>query len=274
MGTFPAMMPFTAMPYIPSVSTSQKGGVGMPLPSPSATAGGATLLNSKAPSKGVGVGTPVAPPAPSINKKDASSARITKASSDDEATEDLETGDGNKDDIRDTARGGKRTKFAGSVVRQKRSRRISESQQIAGNMSPGIASLALLADAAENPGDLDEMMVTDSLPQSGSEKSFERYESKGHAEDVSLEELGIDSAALASMDEKELKKLKRKHSNRESARRSRMRKQAEIEQLQAENSALRAEVDRLNLQMFQLQQQLSKYRCTPAASQHVDLKKK
>jgi plant G-box-binding factor len=53
-------------------------------------------------------------------------------------------------------------------------------------------------------------------------------------------------------DERELKKQKRKQSNRESARRSRLRKQAECEELsvradnlRAENSSLRAELERI-----------------------------
>ena len=54
------------------------------------------------------------------------------------------------------------------------------------------------------------------------------------------------------MDERELKRQRRKQSNRESARRSRLRKQAECEELggrvdalSTENVTLRAELDRL-----------------------------
>ena len=57
------------------------------------------------------------------------------------------------------------------------------------------------------------------------------------------------------MDERELKRQRRKQSNRESARRSRLRKQAECEELggrvdalSTENITLRAELDRLLLQ--------------------------
>ncbi|KAJ3672603.1 hypothetical protein LUZ60_007324 [Juncus effusus] len=59
--------------------------------------------------------------------------------------------------------------------------------------------------------------------------------------------------------ERELKKLKRKQSNRESARRSRLRKQAECEELairaealKQENSALRAEVERIRKEYEEL----------------------
>lgn len=48
-----------------------------------------------------------------------------------------------------------------------------------------------------------------------------------------------------TMDEKDLKKLRRKQSNRESARRSRLRKQAECESLQGENHTLKAELQLL-----------------------------
>ncbi|XP_020260660.1 bZIP transcription factor 16-like [Asparagus officinalis] len=60
-------------------------------------------------------------------------------------------------------------------------------------------------------------------------------------------------------DERELKRQRRKQSNRESARRSRLRKQAECEELaqrvevlKEENSSLRAEVDRLRKEHDQL----------------------
>ncbi|KAI4314874.1 hypothetical protein L6164_027740 [Bauhinia variegata] len=61
------------------------------------------------------------------------------------------------------------------------------------------------------------------------------------------------SPAAPSMDERELKRQKRKQSNRESARRSRLRKQAECEELQkrvetlgTENQTLRDELQRLS----------------------------
>jgi plant G-box-binding factor len=57
---------------------------------------------------------------------------------------------------------------------------------------------------------------------------------------------------VAPLDERELKRERRKQSNRESARRSRLRKQQECEELgrkvaelTAENNALRAELDNL-----------------------------
>merc|ERR1711920_16029 len=51
------------------------------------------------------------------------------------------------------------------------------------------------------------------------------------------------------IDEKEEKKLKRKQSNRESARRSRLRKQAEVEELQKRNFELTHENRKLRLEM-------------------------
>lgn len=64
---------------------------------------------------------------------------------------------------------------------------------------------------------------------------------------------GVSSAAPGTMDERELKRQKRKQSNRESARRSRLRKQAECEELQVrvdtlsnENLSLRDELQRLS----------------------------
>ncbi|XP_026664247.2 bZIP transcription factor 1-D-like isoform X1 [Phoenix dactylifera] len=64
---------------------------------------------------------------------------------------------------------------------------------------------------------------------------------------------------LWMQDERELKRQKRKQSNRESARRSRLRKQAECEELarrveglKEENTALRAEVDRMREDYEQL----------------------
>jgi len=49
----------------------------------------------------------------------------------------------------------------------------------------------------------------------------------------------------AGLDEKELKKLRRKQSNRESARRSRLKKQDECDTLQRENRLLRNEIQQL-----------------------------
>ncbi|KAL6888597.1 hypothetical protein ACP4OV_009623 [Aristida adscensionis] len=67
------------------------------------------------------------------------------------------------------------------------------------------------------------------------------------------------SARGDQWDERELKKQKRKQSNRESARRSRLRKQAECEELgqraevlRSENSSLRAELERIRKEYEQL----------------------
>lgn len=57
-----------------------------------------------------------------------------------------------------------------------------------------------------------------------------------------------DVVGIEEMNEKDLKRLKRKQSNRESARRSRMRKQAECEGLLAENMELKAEILQLRKQ--------------------------
>ncbi|XP_056849095.1 G-box-binding factor 1-like isoform X3 [Raphanus sativus] len=66
-------------------------------------------------------------------------------------------------------------------------------------------------------------------------------------------DLWSSQAGVAVKDERELKRQKRKQSNRESARRSRLRKQAECEQLQqrvesltSENQTLRDELQRLS----------------------------
>ncbi|KAF2579778.1 hypothetical protein F2Q68_00006082 [Brassica cretica] len=66
-------------------------------------------------------------------------------------------------------------------------------------------------------------------------------------------ELWSSQTGVAVKDERELKRQKRKQSNRESARRSRLRKQAECEQLQqrvesltSENQSLRDELQRLS----------------------------
>merc|ERR1712187_937897 len=69
------------------------------------------------------------------------------------------------------------------------------------------------------------------------------------------------------LDEKETKKLKRKQSNRESARRSRMRKQAEAEELQKkklelayENHLLRRDIEIYRQDYFRAITQIEKYR--------------
>merc|ERR1712187_528856 len=70
-----------------------------------------------------------------------------------------------------------------------------------------------------------------------------------------------------NLDEKETKKLKRKQSNRESARRSRMRKQAEVEDLQKkklilefENHLLRRDIETYKQGYFRAVSQIAKYR--------------
>lgn len=67
----------------------------------------------------------------------------------------------------------------------------------------------------------------------------------------------LDASILAGMDERDVKRLKRKQSNRESARRSRLRKQAECEQLQLENSMLREELHRLRQEQVEMKAQIS-----------------
>lgn len=67
----------------------------------------------------------------------------------------------------------------------------------------------------------------------------------------------LDAAVLSGMDERDVKRLKRKQSNRESARRSRLRKQAECEQLQLENSMLREELHRLRHEQIEMKAQIS-----------------
>lgn len=60
------------------------------------------------------------------------------------------------------------------------------------------------------------------------------------------------SAELWMQDERELKRQKRKQANRESARRSRMRKQAEFDEFAAKVDALTAENNSLKLEMNRL----------------------
>lgn len=67
----------------------------------------------------------------------------------------------------------------------------------------------------------------------------------------------MDDAGMAGLDDKELKKQRRKQSNRESARRSRLRKQAECESLQIENKELKAEIQKLKDEKAELSSQLA-----------------
>merc|ERR1711862_614571 len=68
------------------------------------------------------------------------------------------------------------------------------------------------------------------------------------------------------LDAKEARKLKRKQSNRESARRSRLRKQAEVEELQRrnvhltiENSTLRREMETFRQSYFEAMTRVARY---------------
>lgn len=70
-----------------------------------------------------------------------------------------------------------------------------------------------------------------------------------------LAALANTGALVPLMDEKEAKRMRRKQSNRESARRSRLRKQAEVEDLQKSARATADENQQLRQQVQQLQQQ-------------------
>lgn len=61
---------------------------------------------------------------------------------------------------------------------------------------------------------------------------------------------------IEGLDDKDLKRLRRKQSNRESARRSRLRKQAECETLQRENKDLKAQLQQLREENMKLNAQL------------------
>lgn len=81
------------------------------------------------------------------------------------------------------------------------------------------------------------------------------------------------SAFEGVTDERELKKLRRKQSNRDSARRSRLRKQAECEQLAIQLKEMTAENARLKEEKSQMQSQIeilnAKLSMGPFSSAHV-----
>lgn len=98
----------------------------------------------------------------------------------------------------------------------------------------------------------------------GAQQAAKRaYSSQLDRQDSGIET--VDPAILAGMDERDVKRLRRKQSNRESARRSRLRKQAECEQLQQENARLKAEVNMLRNDQLVLKAEVSvleaKLRC-------------
>ena len=64
-------------------------------------------------------------------------------------------------------------------------------------------------------------------------------------------------ATLAGLDEREMKRQRRKQSNRESARRSRLRKQAECDALQKENKILKGEIQQLQNEKVELNAQIA-----------------
>jgi bZIP transcription factor len=77
--------------------------------------------------------------------------------------------------------------------------------------------------------------------------------------DPSIDARDEDLAFLntAGLDERELKRLRRKQSNRESARRSRLKKQDECETLQRENKLLKDEIQQLKSDKIELTAQVA-----------------
>lgn len=80
------------------------------------------------------------------------------------------------------------------------------------------------------------------------------------SQDLSLDAADEDELALMNsggLDEREIKKMRRKQSNRESARRSRMKKQEECDTLQRENRDLRDEIQQLKNDKVELVAQVA-----------------
>ena len=217
MGTFPAMLPFATFPYL-------------------AATGGPTTA---------------APKETQIVQKKRTSAQVVHAVN------------GRAEASKAESKDVKRLGSAGRARLPKRIRIGGDGHEGMAVKSNSNASLALLASMADDEGALEDKAQRSSAHESNIEDLSEKigseeieHEHRDGTDDVHYADLGIDAASLATLDDKELKKLRRKYSNRESARRSRMRKQAEIEQLQTENGALRAEVERLKSHIIGLEQQL------------------
>lgn len=138
---------------------------------------------------------------------------------------------------------------------------VSKGQQASENMGSAsqktaLSLLASTAGRATGTGSLGlgPPIVRPELQPSGLELA-KRSNSTPEQGIMTVDEL--DAAVLAGMDERDVKRLKRKQSNRESARRSRLRKQAECEQLQLENSMLREELHRLRHEQVEMKAQIS-----------------
>jgi hypothetical protein len=141
---------------------------------------------------------------------------------------------------------------------QKRAKPDAEGRAV---RSQSQAALALLASAAgdvfPSSSDLQEpppSLKTELPPQANTQEDEGRGVGGGSVNllrkaslDLSIDG-GDDEFSLlntAGLDEKELKKLRRKQSNRESARRSRLKKQDECDTLQRENRQLREQIQQL-----------------------------
>ncbi|KAL4526169.1 hypothetical protein Ndes2526B_g01017 [Nannochloris sp. 'desiccata'] len=141
---------------------------------------------------------------------------------------------------------------------QKKAKPAEENRAV---RSQSQAALALLAHAA------DETLPASPPRPASAPGSQEDANRGGHVNpmnrkmsiDVSIG-AGDDDLSLlntAGLDEKELKKLRRKQSNRESARRSRLKKQDECDTLQRENRHLRNEIQQLLSDKIELTAQVA-----------------